>query len=249
MKRKKVKVLLLCLAAVGVMAGCGAGNGDKDTGKTAESQASTSSTQEKASVDSGKAYKEEESPEDSIDKEAPEGTKDEKLRSDTENEAAQKDTSEETKDVSGTSSWKFTAADLDGNEVTQDILKEQKLTMVNYWATFCGPCLREMPELGELNEEYADKGFQIVGVITDAYRDEEGDHNIDAAQEVVEATEASYVHLPLTLELLGGPVGNVQVVPTTIFVDENGNQVGDIQVGSKSKETWAELIDAYLELV
>ncbi|MDO4276280.1 MAG: TlpA disulfide reductase family protein, partial [Eubacteriales bacterium] len=154
-----------------------------------------------------------------------------------------------TKETAVAPSWEFTAADLEGNEVTQDILKEKKLTMVNYWATFCGPCLREMPELGELNEEYADKGFQIVGVITDAYRDQEGDHNIDVAQEVVDSTKASYVHLPLTLELLGGPVGSVQAVPTTIFVDENGNQVGDIQVGSKSKEDWAKLIDAYLELV
>ena len=42
----------------------------------------------------------------------------------------------------------FTAQTLDGTEVTQDIFKETDLTMVNIWGTFCGPCIREMPELG-----------------------------------------------------------------------------------------------------
>ena len=44
-------------------------------------------------------------------------------------------------DVKDTAVWKFTNQDLEGNEVTQDIFKDKKLTMVNYWATFCGPCL------------------------------------------------------------------------------------------------------------
>ena len=42
----------------------------------------------------------------------------------------------------------FTAQDLEGNTVDQSILADHKLTMVNVWATFCTPCLSEMPELG-----------------------------------------------------------------------------------------------------
>lgn len=163
---------------------------------------------------------------------------------------ADKADADEAKADVGEAAWIFTNEDLEGNEVTQDIFKDKKLTMVNYWATFCGPCLREMPDLGELHEEYADKGFQIVGVVADVMEDQNGElTNLDVAKEAVEATKAGYVHLPITQEMLGGPVANVQVVPTTVFVDENGNMVGEEQLGSKSKEDWAALIDSYLEMV
>lgn len=39
----------------------------------------------------------------------------------------------------------FAATDLDGNEIDQSILEGYDLTMVNIWATFCQPCIREMP--------------------------------------------------------------------------------------------------------
>ena len=71
----------------------------------------------------------------------------------------------------------FSAKDLDGNEVTQEIFASNKLTMVNIWATFCGPCINEMPDLGELAAEYADKGVGIVGIPLDV-TDEKG--NIDS---------------------------------------------------------------------
>ena len=44
--------------------------------------------------------------------------------------------------------------------------------MVNIWATFCSPCIREMPELAELNEAYGDN-FQVIGIVVDA-ADENG---------------------------------------------------------------------------
>ena len=47
----------------------------------------------------------------------------------------------------------FAAKDMDGNEVTSGIFSESKLTMINVWATYCNPCLNEMPDLGELSEE------------------------------------------------------------------------------------------------
>ena len=52
----------------------------------------------------------------------------------------------------------FTAADLEGNPVSEEIFKDYDLTMINIWATFCGPCISEMPDLGKLNEEWKEKG-------------------------------------------------------------------------------------------
>ena len=46
----------------------------------------------------------------------------------------------------------FTAADLEGNAVDGSVMREAELTVLNIWATFCGPCIEEMPGLGELSE-------------------------------------------------------------------------------------------------
>lgn len=48
----------------------------------------------------------------------------------------------------------FTGQDLAGNSVSESVFSESKLTMVNVWATYCNPCLSEMPGLGELAGEY-----------------------------------------------------------------------------------------------
>ena len=58
--------------------------------------------------------------------------------------------------------------DLDGNTVnTADIFAENKLTMVNIWATFCGPCINEMPELEKIHQEYAEEGAGVIGLVLD----------------------------------------------------------------------------------
>lgn len=142
----------------------------------------------------------------------------------------------------------FTTKDSNGDEVTQAIFSGHKLTMVNIWATFCGPCLREMPELGELDREYRDKGFQIVGMPTDVM-DRDGtiyQEQVDLVNEIAEKTGAEYPHLLPSRELIDAKLGSVTAVPETVFVDENGNQVGESYRGARSKDAWAEIIDGLL---
>ena len=61
----------------------------------------------------------------------------------------------------------FSGSDLNGNPVTIEIFAENKVTMLNIWGTFCGPCIREMPDLAKLNKENKDKNFEVVGIIID----------------------------------------------------------------------------------
>lgn len=56
----------------------------------------------------------------------------------------------------------FTATDFKGNPVTSEIFAKNKLTMVNIWGTFCGPCIREMPDLARINEENKAKGIEEI---------------------------------------------------------------------------------------
>ena len=61
----------------------------------------------------------------------------------------------------------FAALDLYDNIVDESIFKGKKLTMINIWATFCGPCIGEMPDLERSHQEYADKGLQVIGIACD----------------------------------------------------------------------------------
>lgn len=135
----------------------------------------------------------------------------------------------------------FSTKTLEGEEVTQDIFKEADLTMVNIWGTFCSPCINEMPDLGEISREYEEKGFRIVGMLCDVT--EPGD---ETALDIIEETGADYMHVVASEDLVNGILQYVSSVPTTIFVDKDGNMVGDPQMGSRDKESWEIVINNYL---
>ncbi len=141
----------------------------------------------------------------------------------------------------------FTATDLNGTKIDESLLADYDLTMVNVWATFCGPCLREMPDLGELAAEYESQGVRIVGMISDVL---DSNGNIDSkqvatAKDIVAQTKADYIHI-LPSEDLFGLLSQIQSVPTTFFVDKDGNQVGKAYIGSRSKADWKTIIDETL---
>ena len=139
----------------------------------------------------------------------------------------------------------FEGQDLDGNAVTSDIFSQSKLTMINVWATYCNPCLREMPDLGELAGEYDTADFQLIGIVSDVQENGSED-KLEKAVSLVEKTGADYPHLLLNESLYSALVVNVSGVPTTFFVDENGVVLGAV-VGSYEKSVWKEIIDGLLE--
>lgn len=145
----------------------------------------------------------------------------------------------------------FTAQDLDGNQVDQSIFADADLTMINVWGTFCTPCLDEMPDLGELSEEYKDKGMQIIGICSDTVN---ADRELDEAQvkkakELAEQTGADYLHLVMSGDLVDTLLPQVMAVPMTIFVDSEGKQVGSAYMGARDKDGWTEIIEEMLASV
>lgn len=136
----------------------------------------------------------------------------------------------------------FTAEDIYGNIVTEDIIKGNRLTVINIWATFCGPCLNEMPDLGELAEEYADQDVGFIGICLDIY----DESNQETAKNIVEDTGATYTHLMVSDDLANIYISKVQAVPETLFLDSTGTIIGST-IGSNSKIKWQKIIDGYLE--
>ncbi len=136
----------------------------------------------------------------------------------------------------------FEGTDLEGNTVSEDVFTQSKLTMVNVWATYCNPCLREMPGLGELAAEYDGSEFQIIGIVSDV---REGEDQA-LVESLVQQTGANYPHLLLNDSINNAFMGSVSGVPTTFFFDGEGMYLGGV-VGSAEKSEWEELIHGLLE--
>lgn len=139
----------------------------------------------------------------------------------------------------------FEGVDMDGNPVSSDVFSGAELTMVNVWATYCNPCLMEMPGLGELAGAYEKNEFQILGIISDV-QEESSQEMKDYAAELIEQTGAAYPHLLLNESIYRSLLTEVSAVPTTFFFNSEGELL-DTVVGSMEKEKWKELIDAFLE--
>jgi len=67
-----------------------------------------------------------------------------------------------------------------GEPVTLEAAKGKNVVVLEFWATWCGPCIASIPHLNELQAEYADKGVVLVGVTT-----EDPDNSLEKVQEFV----------------------------------------------------------------
>lgn len=137
---------------------------------------------------------------------------------------------------------------LDGKGADSEIFKNAKLTVVNVWGTFCSPCIKELPHLGEIAKEYQDKGVQIIGVVADVYdQDSQLDAAVvDDAKDIAQQTGADYVHIVPDFASCRIILSNMTAFPTTYFVDGEGNFIGKAVVGAMDKDGWEETIDAVL---
>lgn len=92
-----------------------------------------------------------------------------------------------------------------------------QVLMINFWATWCPPCRREMPAFIELQEKYQDKGFTIIGIA------------LDEKQAVIDFTDPIGMNYPILLAEQEGIVlakaygNNLGVLPFTVIVDRKGN--------------------------
>lgn len=150
--------------------------------------------------------------------------------------------------------YKFKSVDLEGNPVDESVFKNAKLTMVNVWATWCGPCKAELPHIAKVAEEYKDKGFQVLGMLSDAKIEETDEAKQKTSDEVTEHAKqllrdanASYVNVKTSEDIEGSIMKFVVGIPTTFFMDANGNVVGQPFSGSKTEEEFKQIIDEMLK--
>jgi len=126
----------------------------------------------------------------------------------------------------------FTLPALDGEKLKLSNLRG-KAVLLNFWATYCGPCKIEMPWFVELQKEYGPQGFQIVGVAMD-----------DASTEdIAKFTREMGVNYPILIgeESVGQNYGGVGVLPTTFFLDRDGKLIAR-EFGLQSRSVFVDHI-------
>ncbi|MBO4266393.1 MAG: TlpA family protein disulfide reductase [Lachnospiraceae bacterium] len=128
----------------------------------------------------------------------------------------------------GASELCFSGKDVNGKSInTADIFAKNKVTVVNMWASWCGPCVGEIPELDEMDKELKKKGCGVVGFLMDG----EDPDGLEDAQDTLDDIGVSYQNI-ICAESVGDAVG-LEAYPTTFFVDSNGKILGDPIVGAQ----------------
>lgn len=141
----------------------------------------------------------------------------------------------------------FTAKTLAGDEVTQEIFANKKVTLVNVWATWCGPCIMELPELQTLSEKLDGTDAQVIGIVHDTYsKDGENPEAVEMAEYIRDELGLTYTNIIPDKALMDGVGSTIASFPTTWFVDADGNIIGDPVVGRRDEAAFAELLNEKL---
>ncbi|MGP0020436.1 MAG: TlpA disulfide reductase family protein [Candidatus Sulfotelmatobacter sp.] len=119
----------------------------------------------------------------------------------------------------------FTLESLDGKNMRLSDLRG-KAVLLNFWATWCGPCKIETPWLVELQNQYGHDGLQVVGV-------EMGDDSKDEISKFMKDMGMNYPVL-IGKEAVGEAYGGVPALPETFFIGRDGKIVDKI-IGLKGK--------------
>ncbi len=122
----------------------------------------------------------------------------------------------------------FSLKDVDGRSVNLAEYKG-KVVLLNFWATWCGPCKIEIPWFVDFEQKYKDKGFAVLGVAMD----EEG---WEIVKPYLTQSKINY-RVILGNDTVAGLYGGVDSLPTTFILDKDG-KIASTHVGLVSKSEY-----------
>jgi thiol-disulfide isomerase/thioredoxin len=138
--------------------------------------------------------------------------------------------------------------DLDGAEFDVSKEKGDKLTVFNVWATWCPPCVEELPAIAKISTEYGSKGVVVIGIMLDALG-EDGktvdEKAIASAHELLDEAGALYPSIIPTSSLIKGVLADVDAIPTSFIIGADGS-LKDTIVGSMDYAAWKKAVDKAL---
>lgn len=129
----------------------------------------------------------------------------------------------------------FSLKDIEGDTYnSDDVFKENKLTLMNIWGTMCTPCIKELPELQKLSNELSSKGIGVIGLVGDV----NGDDGLDEAKLIVTKKKINFLNLLPDDKIRNELLSKIKGYPVTIFLDSKGNIVGQVIVGARTSDEY-----------
>ena len=131
----------------------------------------------------------------------------------------------------GTKVADFSWTDEKGKKVSFSDFSKDNVVLINFWATWCGPCKRELPDLVALHDEYKDKNIKIIGI------------SLDRDGDVLNLVHTFAVQANLAYPIiidngeLEQAFGGIRGIPTSFFVNKKGEIVRKM-IGMQTRETF-----------
>jgi cytochrome c biogenesis protein CcmG/thiol:disulfide interchange protein DsbE len=130
----------------------------------------------------------------------------------------------------------FTLPDINGNQVSLSDFKG-KVVILDFWTTWCGPCVKEVPHFIELYDKYKEQGFEMVGISLDQ-------GGADDVKPFVEKMGVNYTML-IGSQDITKKYGGISSIPTTFVIDKAG-KIQRKYVGYRDKTVFEKDIEALL---
>ncbi|KUO64114.1 MAG: hypothetical protein APF84_08375 [Gracilibacter sp. BRH_c7a] len=127
----------------------------------------------------------------------------------------------------------FSLTDLDGNTVNLSDYRGQKNVYLNFWASWCGPCKQEMPDIEAIHREYADKDLVILAVNVG--------ENQNVVGKYIDNNGFSFSVL-LDPDMKASRLYKVNSIPVSVFIDKEG-KIRAQRVGLLTKDQMLSYIE------
>jgi thiol-disulfide isomerase/thioredoxin len=112
----------------------------------------------------------------------------------------------------------FRTQDILGKTISLDDYKNKEYVLLNFWATWCGPCIEEMPVLKNINDEYSKKGLTFISI---AYPS-----TYEAFEKDIKKHQMEWINIYNGLDLINSYGGN-QAIPRVYLIDKTGKIIYD----------------------
>lgn len=140
---------------------------------------------------------------------------------------------------------KFSGTDLEGKKATKDLFKDYDLIIINKWGTFCSPCIKEMPDIQKIQDEFKDKKVKVIGVISMKPEDDEKSLVSDA-KKITKIKNITYLNV-LPDKKLNEQLNKFEFVPVTLFVKPDGKVLNTYIVGASNYDYLKKLTESALK--
>jgi cytochrome c biogenesis protein CcmG/thiol:disulfide interchange protein DsbE len=131
----------------------------------------------------------------------------------------------------------FTLKDANGQKVHLSDYKG-KVVLLDFWATWCGPCNIEIPWFTDFQRKYKDRGFEVLGVAED-------DDGWKAVSPFITEKKINY-RIVLGDDKTGDLYGGIEALPTTFIIDRDG-RIASVHLGLSGKKEFEDAIEKLLD--